>query len=266
MGVAWYSRRSAPRLLSLRACPPMIVAASGSTGHSVAWGDVPTWLLVLVGLLALGAAILAYRKQSQEVRDQAEQLGLQGEQLADQKRVNDEQVRLMALQERELRAALAERERHTIERREAQARQVAAWFGEEIPDVPDQGWGAHIRNASLLPVFDVRVFFHFVQELGSGRVDARGLSWYPIDRGGPVEPVRVVAPGQRRFVEIPEAIRNMVDRCDAQTYVVAIHFTDAAGIRWVRDGRGELFDMSVEGARARTEANRAATPSESANT
>lgn len=58
----------------------------------------------------------------------------------------------------------------------------------------------------------------------------------------------------------------MVDRCDSQTYVVAIHFTDAAGIRWVRDGRGELLDVSVEGARARTEANRAATPSESANT
>jgi hypothetical protein len=58
----------------------------------------------------------------------------------------------------------------------------------------------------------------------------------------------------------------MVDRCDAQTYVVTIQFTDAAGIRWVRDGRGELLDVSVEGARARTETNRAAPPNESANT
>lgn len=48
----------------------------------------------------------------------------------------------------------------------------------------------------------------------------------------------------------------MVDRCDAQTYVVAIHFTEATGVRWVRDGRGDLLDMSVEGACARAEANR----------
>jgi cbb3-type cytochrome oxidase subunit 3 len=193
----------------------------------VAWGDVPTWLLVLVSLLALGAAVLAYRKQSQEVRDQAEQLRLQSEQLADQKQVNDEQVRLMVLQERELRAVQDERERQAAERREAQARQIAAWFGGEIMpplDIPDQDWGAHIRNASLLPVFDIRVFFHFVQTRDGGIVDARGLSWYPVDRGGPAEPVRVIAPGQRRFVRIPDAIKNMVDRCDAQTYVVAIHF------------------------------------------
>jgi len=261
------SRRLRPCVLTLLAYPPTILSVGGSARHGVAWGDVPTWLLALVSLLALGAAVLAYRKQSQEVRDQAEQLSLQSQQLADQKRVNDEQVRLMALQEQELRAAQDERKRQTTERREAQARQVAAWFGAEIPTLtePEDGWGAWIRNASLLPVFDVRVFFHFVQELGAGRVDARGLSWYPIDRGGPVEPVRVIPPGEKRYVEIPGAIRNMVDQCDVQTYVVAIHFTDAAGIRWVRDGRGELLDVSVEGARARTEANWAATSSKSAN-
>ncbi len=218
--------------------------------HSLAWGDVPTWLLVLVGLLALGAAVLAYDKQSQEVHGHAEQLRLESEQLADQKRVNNEQVRLMALQEQELRAAQDERERQDTERREAQAHQVAAWFGSDS-DPEDTGklqqeWGAFVRNASLLPVFDVRVFFHFVQELSSGRPDARGLSWYPIDRGGPIEPIRVLPPGERRFVQIPEEIRGMSDRCDAQTYVVAIHFTDAAGIRWVRDGRGELLDVKID--------------------
>jgi hypothetical protein len=218
--------------------------------HGVAWGDVPTWLLALVGLPALGAAVLAYKKQSQEVRDQAEQLRLESEQLADQKRVNSEQVRLMALQEQELRATQDERERQDVERREAQAHQVAAWFGSDSdPDdtgAPRQEWGAFIRNASLLPVFDVRVFFHYVQELASGRLDARGLSWYPIDRGGPIEPIRVLPPGEKRFVAIPDEIRNMIDRCDAQTYVVAIHFTDPAGVRWVRDGRGELLNVNID--------------------
>lgn len=216
----------------------------------MAWGDVPTWLLVLVGLLALGAAVLAYEKQSQEVHGHAEQLRLESEQLADQKRVNTEQIRLMALQEEELRAAQDDRERQDIERREAQAHQVAAWFGSDS-DREETGklrpvWGAFLRNASLLPVFDVRVFFHFVQQLSSGGVGARGLSWYPIDRGGPIEPIRVLPPDERRFVEIPEEIRTMSDRCDAQTYVVAIHFTDAAGIRWVRDGRGELVDVKID--------------------
>jgi hypothetical protein len=218
--------------------------------HSLALGDVPTWLLVLVSLLALGAAALAYEKQSQEVHGHAEQLRLESEQLADQKRVNNEQIRLMALQEQELRAAQEERERQDIERREAQAHQVAAWFGSDS-DPEDTGslqlqWGAFVRNASLLPVFDVRVFFHFVQELSSGGLGARGLSWYPIDRGGPIEPIRVLPPGERRFVEIPEEIRTMSDRCDAQTYVVAIHFTDAVGVRWVRDGRGELLTVKVD--------------------
>ena len=225
----------------------------------MAWGDVPTWLLVLVGFLAFAAAILAYRKQSQEVRDQAKQLRLQGQQLADQERVNDEQVRLMVLQEHELRASRDGREREAGERREAQARQVAAWFGSRnLLSAHRLAWGAFIRNASLLPVFDVRVSFYFVQELGPNRVDSRGLSWYPVDRGGPIEPIRVVPPDERKFVEIPQSTREMIDQCNEQTYVVAIHFTDAAGIRWVRDGRGELVDVSVEGVRARTIANQAA--------
>ena len=193
------------------------------------------------------------------MRDQAEQLRLQSEQLKDQMRVNDEQIRLMALQERELRAAQDERKRQATERREALARQVAAWFGgETLPplDIPDQEWGAHIRNGSLLPVFDVRVFFQFVQELGAG---ALGVSWLPINRGGPTEPVRVIAPGERRFVRIPDAIRNMVDRCDSQMYVVSVQFTDSAGIRWMRTGRGELLDKGVADPRSRMEA-RQATP------
>lgn len=71
---------------------------------------------------------------------------------------------MLALQERELRAAQDERKRQTAERREARARQVAAWFKPELypPVNVPQEWGAYIRNASMLPVFDVRVSFHFV--------------------------------------------------------------------------------------------------------
>jgi hypothetical protein len=39
---------------------------------------------------------------------------------------------------------------------------------------------AYIRNASLLPVFDVRVFFHFVQELGLGASMPVGCPGFPL--------------------------------------------------------------------------------------
>jgi len=233
-------------------------------------GDVPTWLLVLVSLLALGAAALAYEKQSQEVHGHAEQLRLESEQLADQKRVNNEQIRLMALQEQELRAAQEERERQDIERREAQAHLVAAWFGSDS-DPEDTGslqlqWGAFVRNASLLPVFDVRVFFHFVQELSSGRLGARGLSWYPIDRGGPIEPIRVLPPGERKFVEIPEGdemsrlfetVRAVRIGLDPERGKSPAHLTEGSDVSTWGDLyfhppvalRHEVLDLSSEGSR-----------------
>jgi hypothetical protein len=39
--------------------------ATGSTGSSVQWGDVATWVTAGVAFLALIAAYFAYRKQAQ---------------------------------------------------------------------------------------------------------------------------------------------------------------------------------------------------------
>jgi hypothetical protein len=94
-------------------------------------------------------------------------------------------------------------------------------------------WGAVIRNASHLPVFQIRVFFHYVQEQPGG-------DWTASNRGGPVERIRVIPPGADRFVDIPDQISDMVEQCDDQVYVTSIEFTDASGGRWERDPRGGL--------------------------
>ena len=69
-------------------------------------------------------AVRAFRKQSQEVSDQASMLQIQSEQLAEQRKVNEEQIRVLALQAAELRESLDERKREAVERRNAQAAQV----------------------------------------------------------------------------------------------------------------------------------------------
>ena len=66
-------------------------------------------------------AVRAFRKQSQEVSDQASMLQIQSEQLAEQRKVNEEQIRVLALQAAELRESLDERKREAVERRNAQA-------------------------------------------------------------------------------------------------------------------------------------------------
>jgi hypothetical protein len=93
-------------------------------------------------------------------------------------------------------------------------------------------WGAWIRNASHLPAFQVRVFFHHLQEQGG--------EWTSSMRGGPPTWIRVIPPGADRFVEIPDNIRKMIDQCDDQVYVTSIEFVDAAGTRWERDPPGGL--------------------------
>jgi len=82
----------------------------------------------------------------------------------------------------------------------------------------------------------VRTFFHYVQEEAGG-------DWTSSVRGGPVERVRVIAPGADQFVEIPDNVSKMIDQCDDQVYVTSIEFTDAAGTRWERGPRGGLMRL-----------------------
>jgi hypothetical protein len=197
-------------------------------------------------VLALGAiitavfAILAFRKQSDELvtlqnqaKDSSEQLELQRMQMADQRAVNEEQVKVLTLQARELAASLAQRKTAAEDAVRAQATKVNAWFGYLERKVDPAGAGAIIRNASDLPVLDVRVFLHWVNERSDG-------TWTSANRGGPIERERVIPPDHQVFVAMPEEIRNMTSEVNDRVYVVSIEFTDAAGQHWVRNPHGGL--------------------------
>jgi len=121
-----------------------------------------------LALAALATAILAFmawRKQSREVSDQAEMLELQRRQLADQQTATAKQAEVLELQAAELRESLAERKREAKEKHSAQAAQVTAWFGQQVRmNGTISGWGAMVRNASNLPVFDVRISFDWIYD------------------------------------------------------------------------------------------------------
>jgi hypothetical protein len=174
--------------------------------HSVSWGDVPTWVMAITTLLAFLAAafagLVAYDLLKVEnVRD----LAAADERLVateDRKRAADERA--------------AERE---AERR-AQAIKITAWFDfytpgvQVVPGRPIQApsdvlqAGAAVRNASELPVMDVRVFFFWVNDPGDGK------PWTAELRYASQESIRVIPPGQTSHHRLPEHIRSMAKECN----------------------------------------------------
>jgi hypothetical protein len=211
------------------------------TGATVFVGIATSVLAVLAGVTARYARN-AFREQSKEVRDQAKMLEVQSHQLEvyrkqvdDQHQINVTHGEVLELQVKEIRASLEQRARDAEEQRRRQASQVAAWFTSKWFEPGSFNvWGANIRNSSDLPILDVRVAFHYIQEKPGGE-------WEPVLRGSPVEKIRVIPPQSDRFYEIPEPVRNMINEVSDSLYVVSIEFTDAAGNHWERDPRGALI-------------------------
>ena len=130
-------------------------------------------------IVTAGDARRAFLKQSKKVSDQAEMLELQRRQLAEQEKTTAKQVEVLELQAVDLRESLNERKQEAEDRRRAQAAQVAAWFAwAPVTDgmFDGAGWGATVRNASGLPIYDISVFFHTAEE------PVRGLGWDPSRR------------------------------------------------------------------------------------
>lgn len=202
-------------------------------------------VLAVFAIITAVLAGLAFRKQAREVSDQAEMLNLQRRQLDAQRDDSAKQAGVLELQAADLRKSIEDRERAAQERHEEQAAGVAAWFAWAQPTSGSDGriagrraWGATIRNTSSLPVFDVSVFFHRIEE------PVRGLRWTPVACGSATTPVRVLPPMDERHVMLPEQIRNQAEQCSDSVYTVSIWFTDAAGNRWERDPRGALNQLT----------------------
>lgn len=209
--------------------------------HSLSWGDVPTWVMAITTLLAFLAAAFAGLVAYDLLRvENARDLAAVDERRVaadDRKRAADERA--------------AEREAD----RRAQASKITAWFDfytpgiQVVPGVPVPTprpdvleAGAAVRNASELPVLDVRVFFYWVNDPGDGR------PWTAELRYASQERIRVIPPGQISHHRLPEHIRSMAEECNGQVYVIGAEFTDANGVRWMRDARGALQDPSAAAA------------------
>jgi hypothetical protein len=202
---------------------------------------IGTVTLAVFAIVAAYYARKAFREQTKEVEDQAEMLKVQSERLEvyrkqaeEQHEINASHGEVLELQAREIRASLDQRERAADEERRRQAAKVSAWFAKDPAGI----WGARIRNASDLPVVDVRVFFYYIAE------QSPGGDWEPVLRGAPAERIRVVPPQGDRFFAIPEQVLGMMDQVGDDVYAVGIRFTDAAGNHWERDPRGALTPSS----------------------
>jgi len=142
------------------------------------------------------------------------------------------------------RAAIAEAVQNDAAER-AQTNKVTAWFTEYDPAGPQypgsphavtniRTWGAAVRNASDLPVFDIRVFYYRVHDPR----DCNPWTGEPVYAS--VDIIWVIPPGQLRNQELPDRVSGQHGACNEQDYVVAAEFTDANGVRWFRDERAAL--------------------------
>lgn len=175
---------------------------------SPAWGDIPTWLATIAATAAGIVAYSVYRIEAQ--RD----------------RISD------------------------AERRSTQAAKIAAWYGSRPQHVtrrigdsvqtstsPEPVWGAFLRNASDLPVSDVTVEFHFPS---SASDPAETWNIHTIEKG-------TLPPNDTPIhLTIDEAALRIYSddpRVDA-FHRVEIEFTDTQGVRWHRDVKGRLKDIT----------------------
>jgi hypothetical protein len=213
---------------------PLILTRAGSFPD---WGDVATWATALVAALALGAAVIAYRKQAESVRQQGTLLDLQRRQLADQQQANSDQAKVVEAQLREM-AQRAE----AYERQQADAVTLAQYRYEKGLrgfKEPDLKWhAAEVSNQSRRPIRNVACR---LQIASSGELHPASLVGHPdtellvameailIDYQA--EDARLpVMPGDERavFIFTHDTGRRSKARFTAR-------FTDDAGLHWQID-------------------------------
>jgi hypothetical protein len=185
----------------------LVSAASHHNAVRVDWGDAPTWINIVVTAIALCAAIRGARTAQKvyEIESQRDEVA------ADERRA-----------------------RSGAERR-TQADKVAAWCTQwEVPLTPSGQqfeYGAIIKNASDLPIYDITVEFCYIRQTAGGVSSRR--SAYPIP---------VIPPQETERAGADELMGRSTDQLGHVNYAVAIEFRDTAGIRWRRDIHGKLAE------------------------
>ncbi|MEO8519404.1 MAG: extracellular solute-binding protein [Dermatophilaceae bacterium] len=173
----------------------------------IVWGDVPTWLTSLGSLGALIFAVMAV--------------------LSTRKTFQLESTRDQAIGEAKL-------EQDAFTRR-AQAALVSTWWGQShearvSSGNPDSGWGAYLRNASEAPIYKAQMTVTHTN-LNHGRAAIRRA---------------VVPPGPSSTfipIQMPVHVANGSHHDHFADYRVSLRFTDAGGLRWIRDEYGALKQL-----------------------
>lgn len=123
--------------------------------------------------------------------------------------------------------ALAEQRQHAASRRRAQAALVSAWWEGQA-----RSPGVYIRNASEVPVYQGHLTV-------VSRRDAGVASKLDI----PVLPPM----SEPEFRKVPKEFAQAVpQRDDGDMVRVRLTFTDAAGVRWLRDEYGRLHELTSD--------------------
>jgi len=185
---------------------------------------VATLALAVLALATAIVAFLAWQKQSREVHDQAKMLQVQSDRLAEDRKVNAEQIRVLSLQADELKLVAAERERETLAQRQAQAVRVYIWLSEEQIE---EGMFVHVRNTSDQPIYEVAL---------QGTPDGGARLW--------MEPLM---PGKE--VSCPYDWPEEVTTTGVPTPTLT--FRDRAGVRWEVWSNGRLEELAESPKRAK---------------
>lgn len=187
----------------------VMVNRAGVAEAPVNWGDVPTWVSASVTLMALIFAVVAVVVARRTYRLESER-----------DRIN-----------------AAARQKQDAFVRRSQAALVSAWWAKDEQNPARKGrhsWAVYLRNASNAPVYKAHLT---VMGTGSrAERKARELPVVPPTH----EPVihTVELPGVKAGSDCDHRGLPLAD------YRVSLRFTDATGVRWMRDEYGYLKELA----------------------
>lgn len=221
-------------------------------------GDVATWLLAVLALLALVAAIRAYQEQVKAGRDLAGQLSVQRDALEDQRKASaalgdQVSVQQQALEDQRkanaLQARVLEQQLGALVRRQAELIGLAhsTYDGEPAGLKRDTYRSADVTNGSGRPVRNVVCMLqrqqngsleparNVGQSVHHSAAPGAGGSWTVFDEWHHDDKIRLVRRGETWVFVFPVV-------ADSQA-ILTLRFTDDAGLHWQVDDDLHLHQL-----------------------
>jgi hypothetical protein len=206
-----------------------VVAAGIYNRRSWSWGDLPTWILAAGALITAVFAIMAFRKQSAELK-------ILQTQVDDQRTTNKKLAAAAELQAEELSQSLAERTRERERQHRAQAEKIYVRLAKS-PGTSAAPDNSVVQGRMTRPPVITATVHNYSQQI----IRDVQLRWHTgvASFGEPnPEPLGELIPQaeasrDRRFPQDSD-----LDRCGA-----LVMFRDAAGTMWLRRPDGDLQEQ-----------------------